>query len=165
MKSEGQVSYAVCDGTYFIKFVGDIRFQVCVTVDRFIQRIFSTPEKPRVVIDLLDTHTMDSTALGVIAQIAVHTRRAHDKRPTVLVRDIHLINLLKAVSFDKVFTILSETEYQPDQLENLENLPYDEREFTHQVLQAHRHLMALSRENHLLFEDVSRMLEQHLTQI
>ncbi len=165
MKTEGQVSYAVVDGTYFIKFVGDIRFQVCVAVDRFIQKIFSTPEKPRVVIDLLDAQTMDSTALGVIAQIAVHTRRAHDKRPTVLVRDVNLINLLKAVSFDKVFTILSEAEYMPDQLENLETIPVDEREFTHQVLLAHKHLMALSRENHMLFEDVSRLLEQRLTNI
>lgn len=164
MKNEARVSYAVCDGTYFIKFVGDIRFQVCIAVDRFIQKIFSTPEKPRVVIDLLDTASMDSTALGVIAQIAVHTRRAHDKRPTVLVRDINLLNLLKAVSFDKVFTILSESEYTPDRLENLEALPFDERDFTHQVLLAHRHLMALSRENQILFEDVSRMLEQHLAQ-
>ncbi len=155
----GQASYAIQDGVYILKFRGDIRFQLCASVDRFIQRIFQESIKPKVIIDLLEATAVDSTALGVIAQIAIHTRRAYDRRPTILVRNPDLLAVLKAVSFDKVFHLLPDDEHEPESYQALETEPADELNFTRQALLAHRHLMALSQENRVMFQDVARALE------
>lgn len=155
----GQVLYAIQDGVYILKFRGDIRFQLCASVDRFIQRIFQENIKPKVIIDLLEATAVDSTALGVIAQIAIHTRRAYDRRPTILVRNPDLLAVLLAVSFDKVFHLLPDDEHEPESYQALEAEPADELNFTRQALLAHRHLMALSQENRMLFQDVARALE------
>ncbi|HEX4909849.1 MAG TPA: STAS domain-containing protein [Permianibacter sp.] len=155
----GQASYAIQDGIYILKFRGDIRFHLCASVDRFIQRIFQETVKPKVIIDLLEATAVDSTALGVIAQIAIHTRRAYDHRPTILVRNPDLLAVLNAVSFNKVFHILPDAEHEPESYRELESEPADEIQFTRQALLAHRHLMALSHENRMLFQDVTRALE------
>jgi len=155
----GQVAYAIHDGVYILKFRGDIRFQLCASVDRFIQRIFQDTAKPKVIIDLLDASAVDSTALGVIAQIAIHTRRAYDRRPTILVRNPDLLAVLHAVSFDKVFHVLPDAEHEPESYLELKAEPADEIHFTRQALAAHRHLMMLSQENRVLFQDVTRALE------
>ncbi len=157
--STGQVAYAIQDGVYILKFRGDIRFQLSASVDRFIQRIFQETVKPKVIIDLLDASAVDSTALGVIAQIAIHTRRAYDHRPTILVRHPDLLAVLRAVCFDKVFHILPHAEQEPESYRELETEPADELHFTRQALAAHRHLMSLSMENRMLFQDVTRALE------
>lgn len=155
----GQVAYAIQDGVYILKFRGDIRFHLCGSVDRFIQRIFQESMKPKVIIDLLEATAVDSTALGVIAQIAIHTRRAYDRRPTILVRNPDLLAVLHAVSFDKVFHVLPDAEHEPESYRELEAEPADEIHFTRQALAAHRNLMALSQENRVLFQDVARALE------
>ena len=104
--STGQVSFAFSDGVYVLKFKGDIRFQICASVDRFIQKIFHESEHATVIVDLTEASAVDSTALGVLAQIAIHTRRAQDTRPTILVNAPDMLAVLRAVSFDKVFHLL-----------------------------------------------------------
>lgn len=155
----GQVSYALHNGVYVLKFRGDIRFQICAAVDRFIQKIFQEQEQASVIIDLLDASAVDSTALGVLAQVAIHTRRAKDKRPTILVNQPDMLAVLKAVSFDKVFHLLPDAGSEPEAYEELAELAEDEKDYTRHVLNAHRNLMALSHENRQLFRDVTQALE------
>ena len=155
----GSASYAMTDGVYVLKFRGDVRFTLCASVDRFIQKIFDESEQACVIIDLLDATAVDSTALGVLAQIAIHTRRAQDKRPTILVKSPDMLAVLKAVSFDKVFHLLPHADAEPEAYRELDAVASDEKDYTRQVLNAHRNLMALSQENRQLFRDVTQALE------
>lgn len=155
----GQAAYAVMNGVYILKFRGDVRFQICAAVDRFIQKIFNEQEQASVIIDLLDATAIDSTALGVLAQIAIHTRRAQDHQPTILVRSPEMLAVLKAVSFDKVFHLLPNADQEPEAYQELAMVAEEEKDYTRHVLNAHRNLMALSQENRQLFRDVTQALE------
>jgi anti-anti-sigma factor len=154
-----QASYAYADGVYVLKFQGDVRFHICAGVDRFIQKVFQESEQATVIVDLLEATAIDSTALGVLAQIAIHTRRARDRRPTLLVKAPDMLAVLKAVSFDKVFHLLPGVDLDPGQFLQLECGNEAEADFTRHALQAHRNLMALSQENRQLFRDVTQALE------
>lgn len=162
LSSTGQVSYAHSDGVYVLKFKGDIRFQICGSVDRFIQKIFQESENAKVIVDLTEASAIDSTALGVLAQIAIHTRRAQDSRPTILVSAPDMLAVLRAVSFDKVFHLLPNASSSIDAYSELADIAEEEKNYTRQALLAHQNLMALSQENRLLFRDVTQALESAL---
>ena len=62
----GKALYAVHQGTYVVKLIGEIRVPICTTLDSFIETMFCDNQLNSVLIDLSETHLIDSTALGLV---------------------------------------------------------------------------------------------------
>lgn len=158
--AEGKVLYALQDDVYVLKFIGDIRFNICTAVDQFIQHIFGEEKKIPVLIDMLETDAVDSTALGVLAQVAIKMREHFNHKPTILVASHDLNTILQSVCFDQVFTILHrEKSDQSYQFTELEQIDSSEKEFAEHVLKAHQHLMSISPKNEAMFMDVAALIK------
>ena len=60
----GKAMYAVHQGTYVLKLIGEIRVPICATLDGFIETLFHDTQLNSVLIDLSETDVIDITASG-----------------------------------------------------------------------------------------------------
>ena len=63
-------------GIYVLKFIGEIRLNLCSTLDNLVESITQDPQFKTVVVDLTETEIIDSTTLGLLAKIAMAARKA-----------------------------------------------------------------------------------------
>lgn len=155
----GRILYAVHDGTYVIKFAGDVRVPLCASLEGFLDRMFGDAALSAVLIDLTETVAIDSTALGLIAKIAVFLRQRVGKKPVILSTNPDVNRILGSMGFDRVFLIL---EKAPAPEGELDELPFSEpsqQELTRHVIEAHRVLMGLNEKNKATFRDLVAALE------
>lgn len=159
--SEGQVLHAEHEGVHVLKLRGDIRFSLCAPAERFLQSVMQQPIPRPFLVDLLETESLDSTALGVLALIARYMQERFGQKAALLVRspDLHII--LNSVCFDRVFHLVDDDPaVPPESFKVLAELPADGKAFALLTLRAHRALMALSRDNQAQFQDVVAALER-----
>lgn len=157
--SQARVLYAQHNDVYILKLVGEIRFTLCPAIDEVLQGIFTNEQTP-VVVDLTETTCVDSTALGVVAQIAVRARQQGNAKPSLLIAGDDIRKILQGVSFDRVFNVLQKTPETSSHYQELQPIEASEQELLEKVLQAHKNLCELSGENSSKFKDVISLLEK-----
>jgi anti-anti-sigma factor len=164
MSREGKILVAENDATCIIKLVGDVRVTLCMTIDEYIESIFSSSKQwSAVVVDLLELDEIDSTTLGLLAKLAIYARDKFSVRPTIFSTDESILKLIKCTGFEQLFDI--------QMLENSgsENLEFqdlatrseeDTEEVKKRVLEAHRVLMAMNAKNEEDFRELVENLEK-----
>lgn len=155
----GRILYAVHNGTYVIKFVGDVRVPLCASLEGFLERMFGDTELNSVLIDLSDTVAIDSTALGLIAKIAVFLRERVGKKPVILSTNPDVNRILGSMGFDRVFLMLDRAPATTDEMEELVLSEPSQQELTRHVIEAHRVLMGMNEKNKATFRDLVEALE------
>lgn len=155
-----RVLYAVHQGTYVLKLVGDIRVTCCATLDEFIEGIFKDPQMSAVVIDLSETTIIDSTALGLIAKIAVFFRKTSDIKPVIISTNPDIDCILDSMGFDAVFNIIHEAPVVDPDLSDMPEKGCTEACATQKVLEAHKVLMSMNEKNAETFKEVVATLEE-----
>ena len=94
--STGRIQFAEQDGTFVLKFVGEVRLTLCSALDATIERIFTALNFSTIVIDLTETESIDSTTLGLLANPV-----ATESGPAAYRRD-HQPGYFPAVAIDGV---------------------------------------------------------------
>lgn len=155
----GRILYAVHNGTYVIKFVGDVRVPLCACLEGFLERMFADASLHSVLIDLNETTGIDSTALGLIAKIAVSLKERLKRRPVILSTNPDVNRILSSMGFDRVFLILERTPDIHEPLNELQLTESSQQELTRNVIEAHRVLMGLNEKNRNTFRDLVEALE------
>jgi anti-anti-sigma factor len=154
------MQYAVLNGTYILKLVGDVRVPTCTSLETFVdQRIKNDEELRAVLIDLTATEAIDSTALGLLARIAVVLQQRGLGRPVLLCINLDIERILMSMGFDKVFRILRTTSALKSSLDELPSGDISEDAVTQQVIDAHRTLMSLNESNTQAFRSLVDALE------
>ena len=154
-----RVLYALHQGTYVLKLIGDIRVTCCATLDVFIEGILKNPEMKAVVIDLTETTVIDSTALGLLARIAVFFRKESKPRPVIISTNPDISRILDSMGFDAVFNVIHEESAMDSPLADLPTRDCSEVEATRKVLEAHKVLMSMNERNKETFKDLVASLE------
>lgn len=155
-----KMQYAVLNGTYILKLVGDVRVPTCTSLETFVdQRIKNDEELRAVLIDLTATEAIDSTALGLLARIAVVLQQRGLGRPVLLCINLDIERILMSMGFDKVFRILRTTSALKSSLDELPSGDISEDAVTQQVIDAHRTLMSLNESNTQAFRSLVDALE------
>ena len=72
--STGRIQFAEMDGTFVLKFIGEIRLTLCSALDTTIEKIFSSRNFSSIVIDLTESRSIDSTTLGLLAKLSILSR-------------------------------------------------------------------------------------------
>lgn len=157
----GKALYAVHQGTYVLKLIGDIRVPICATLDTFIDNLFQDPKLHSVLIDLSETHMIDSTALGLLAKIAIQTRKRYDRKPCIISTRPDISRVLDSMGFEKVFNVVREAPVKNPPMSEVPHVACsDERDVCGRVLEAHRILMDMNEKNRETFRDVVAALEE-----
>lgn len=155
----GKALYAVHQGTYVVKLIGEIRVPICATLDGFIENLFHDTHLNSVVIDLSETSVIDSTALGLMAKIAIQMRKRFNQKPLIISTRPDVSRVLSSMGFEKVFNIVHEAPVKNPPMSEMPNIPCTQGSACDKVLEAHRILMEMNEKNRETFRDVVAALE------
>lgn len=146
-------------GIYVLKFIGEIRLNLCSTLDNLVESITSDPAFKTVVIDLTETEVIDSTTLGLLAKIAMAANKQSHFLPTLISTNPDITRIITSMGFDRIFIIVREPASRIEELEEIPVLRASEKEVRDKVLDAHRVLMGLNSRNRDEFHNLVRALE------
>lgn len=158
--STGKIQFAEQDGTFVLKFVGEIRLTLCSALDATIEKIFSSLNFSAIVIDLTESRSIDSTTLGLLAKLSILSRQKIGMLPTLVTTHADITRLLQSMGFDQVFNIVDQPLPSPEELSDLPSQDQSEEVVKTKVLEAHRILMSLNESNREAFRDLVTALER-----
>ncbi len=157
---DGKVLHATQNQVHVLRFVGDIRYTLSPSIDRFLKELFSGPPPSGFVIDLTETDSIDSTNLGLLARIAKAMKRLNGSRVTIVSNRPDINSILSSMAFDEVFEIVSQTAMKTEGENELTCQRADKESLSRTMIETHRALMELSEENKKMFCDVVAELEK-----
>lgn len=160
----GQILVADHDGIYLIKMVGDVRLNLCIPFDNFIQRIFSQDDFYSIIFDYSQTDGLDSTTLGLIAKLAVKSQEIKSIKPAMIGADASIHRLLDVTGITDLCQLMKKTDLD-SVMEEAEPLPdasdaNNEDRVRKKVLEAHKVLVSLNDANKESFKDLIQTLSQ-----
>ena len=146
-------------GIYVLKFIGEVRLNLCSTLDQIIDDMVNNPEFRTVVVDLTETEVIDSTTLGLLAKIAMASEEQSHFLPTLITTNPDVTRIIHSMGFDQIFLIVREPASDLEELEEIPVMRASEQEVRDKVLDAHRVLMSLNSHNREEFRNLVRALE------
>lgn len=156
---DGNVLHACHDDVHVLRFIGDIRYPLSPSIERFLEGIFAGPQPAGFVIDLTETDSIDSTNLGLLARIARRMQSTDAGRVTVVSNRAEINSVLTSMALDEVFDIVEDTGPGVGALQEVPQENADKESLTRTLIDAHRALMDLSERNREMFRDVVSHLE------
>lgn len=162
MSSRGRIMVANHDGTYLLRFEGDVRLTLCVAIDDFLQKMFDDPNFAAVVVDLSTAQGLDSTSLGILAKLAKEARCKTAQSPILICNSEDVMRSLTSLGIDDLFEQAGPefADYSAvTPLGALEANEPSEDDTRRRVLDAHRVLMTLNPSNAEQFRDLVAQLE------
>lgn len=157
----GKILVAKSLGIYIVKFVGDVRLNLCTTLDQYTDQMFADNDFKTVIIDLTETKCIDSTSLGQLAKISILYKEKYGQLPTIVSIQEDVNRILMSMGFDKFFYIVKELVSRVEYMEELPLKSVDEQEMKHRVLEAHKLLMDMNQNNRAAFQDLVQSLENN----
>lgn len=159
--STGKILAADYRHMAMLKFVGDVRVLMSSTLDAYCSGLYRRPILDAMLIDLTETRGIDSTALGLLAKMAIQLRNRFNVIPTIVSTNPDITRTLKSMSFDLIFKIVDHVPkaQQPQQYNELQQAKESEDTVREKVIDAHLTLMTLSEENRLEFQDLVQALK------
>ena len=157
--SDCRISAASNEGAHVLKLEGDVRLTMCTALDHYFQSMFAEPGFMSVWVDVTEADGLDSTTLGMLAQLAIQTKERFDFRPAIFSTNPSIDRLLDTMGFDQLFERRSECCNTDSAIKELPAVPCEAGEVKRQVLEAHRTLMSMSDDNADAFKDLVSTLE------
>ena len=99
----GNILHASHDDIHVLRFIGDIRYTLSPSIDRFLEEIFATSKPAGFVIDLTETDSIDSTNLGLLARLAKKMKTLDTRRITIVSNRTDINSVLNSMALDEVF--------------------------------------------------------------
>ncbi|MAT95348.1 MAG: anti-anti-sigma factor [Halioglobus sp.] len=156
---EGRILAASHKGAYVIRLVGDVRLNLCTTIDEYFERMCDDPAFASVWVDLCDAEGVDSTTLGQLAKLALKVHERFGFYPAIYSCDPGIVRLLRSMGFHRLFELHEEVCSNPDDIAEIPVVAGSEEAVREKVMEAHRVLMGLSEENRERFQDLVTAME------
>lgn len=153
MSEEGRVLFARQGNSWVLRFVGDIRYTMAHSVDRFLDQLFERENPTFICADLNATTSIDSTGIGLLAKMANGMSRAGREMPILFSSNPDIVETLRNVCMDEVCTIVHGTPEAIAENEIPATSP-DERELARTIVAAHCLLCDLCEQNREKFRPV-----------
>ena len=139
-----------------------IKFSYTSGFDTFIYRLFRDDNVKDVLIDLNDITYIDSTNLGLLAEIAAVLLRRYNQKPKILSTNNQITEVIKNIGLDKVFLLITDSETFSGEFQQIHPVEKNEYQKVKTVLDAHKNLIKLNENNAIQFKNVVDVLEDQL---
>ena len=163
MMPDGRVLYAHEGPVHVLRYVGEIKYPLAPSIDRFVNMLFDREHIDDLVVDLSETDSIDSTNLGELARIAQRLRETGSHRPVIISTQEPISQLLRSMALDEVFQLSRQTivTTTSDEIPETGELARDE--LGQVMLAAHKSLALVDDANKQRFRDVIALMELELT--
>ena len=153
--------YGHRDQLSWLSFEEAIKYTECRELKAFLESVVLPEMGDTMVIDLRGVPSIDSTGLGLLASIGRHSLSHFSRRAVILCPEGQVAQCLRAMQFDKLFTLTDVLE-PPDELALASvRTPLKPGEGMASVmLNAHKELCEVDERNKHRFSDVVEVLEQ-----
>lgn len=158
--SAGKILAADYKHMALLKFVGEVRVVMSSTLDNYCNSLYRRGILDAMVVDMSETRSIDSTALGMLAKMAIQLRNRFNVMPTIVSPNPDITRILRSMSFDIICNIVASVPKQQTQYSELKMQMESESTVRDKVIDAHLTLMAMSEENRLEFQDLVSALKQ-----
>jgi len=159
--NSGKILAAEYDRIPVLKLVGDVSELMSSTIENYLQSIYSKAILDAMIVDLSETKGIDSTALGLLAKMAIQLRNRFNVKPSIISTNKDITRILKGMSFDIIFDIVEEPLSNEAEFGELSLVSESEDAIKKKVIIAHQALMTLSEENRLEFQDLVTALKRN----
>lgn len=161
---DDQILYANRQNVCFFKFVGEVRHGQSKGLESLIASLFNEQGSvcQDVVVDLTQAKYLDSTNLGLLAMIARHMLKHHQRKATLISTDADMTTLIQSMCLDQVFIMLDKPLHEVNAFSQLTQHNADEQQHAKMILAAHEELLTLSESNRQTFQPVVDLLKQEL---
>ncbi len=160
-ESFAHIYYGIEGETTILKISGSLRFNQCGPLEFFLKKYLPKQPMQTLLVDLSETTLLDSTALGLLAQIALQYKKISHHTPQLYCQDNDLKQVLLSMGLDQLFEFTTKAPLPHDLLELI--VPTEPQDIqTARSLTAHKTLMGLNEENKQEFKTVVELLEETL---
>ena len=157
--SSGRILVATVGHVPILKFSGDVRVLMSSALDNYFSSLYQKPVLDRMIVDMTETQGIDSTALGLIAKMAIQLRNRFNVSPTIVSTNPDITRILKSMSIDLICNIVESMDSGETEFDELNQMDETEDTVRQKVIEAHQTLMALSDENKAEFQDLISVLK------
>ena len=165
----GQVLSATFGNVFVLKFVGSIgytdewTFPLSKSLRAYVDRLFASPAQGNsVVVDLTEAKGIDSTNLGLLAELGKRCKAVFGTKPTIIAQTGRVLSVLNTMSFQSLYTILDVDTPIRGELDALPEVPDSQVDVAFMILDAHKNLVSLSDANRDRFQIVVEAIEDDL---
>jgi len=159
----GNILHASHDDIHVLRFIGDIRYTLSPSIDRFLEEIFATSKPAGFVIDLTETDSIDSTNLGLLARLAKKMKTLDTRRITIVSNRTDINSVLNSMALDEVFDIVQDASLEAEATREVPQQDIDRETLTRTLIDTHRALMEINEHNRKTFQEVVTTLEKKST--
>lgn len=156
----GNILHASHDDIHVLRFIGDIRYTLSPSIDRFLEEIFATSKPAGFVIDLTETDSIDSTNLGLLARLAKKMKTLDTRRITIVSNRTDINSVLNSMALDEVFDIVQDASLEAEATREVPQQDIDRETLTRTLIDTHRALMEINEHNRKTFQEVVTTLEK-----
>jgi len=157
--NSGRILVANVNNIPILKFIGDVRVLMSGTLDNYFSTLYSKPILDRMIVDMTETQGIDSTALGLLAKMAIQLRNRFNVSPTIISTNPDITKILKSMSFDLICDIVEDANPRNADYDELSQVNDSEDHVRQKVIEAHQTLMTLSEDNRAEFQDLVSALK------
>lgn len=156
---EGSIFSALVEGSFVLKFIGDVRLTLCSSLDTYLDSSLNNPEIKDILIDLTQVEGIDSTTLGLIAKLSVKAKQLNLPKPALVSTNKDITRILLTMGFDHVFVLMDQLPSSSQELKQLPLVQESVEEMQQRIISAHKVLMGLNESNREAFKDLVSTLE------
>ena len=157
--NSGRILVASVNNVPILKFVGDVRVLMSGAMDNYFSSLYNKAILDRMIVDMTETQGIDSTALGLLAKMAIQLRNRFNVSPTIVSTNPDITRILKSMSFDLICDIVEKPLDKNAAFDELAPVNDNEDAVRQKVIEAHQTLMALSEDNRIEFQDLVSALK------
>jgi len=157
-----KILQAECSGVYVLKLIGEVRLNLCSTIDAAIEEMTNDPDFATIVVDLSETTLLDSTTLGLLVKLGLKAKQKSHFLPSIISTNPDITRIILTMGFDSVYLIVKEPASNNSELTELVSKDIDEDELRAKVLNSHKVLIELNDHNREQFKDLVGVLEKEV---
>lgn len=159
---DDRVLYAIKNHICFIKLIGTVKCSTIEGFDTLVKQITNDKNVRDVIIDLCDVKYIDSTNMGIIAEIARFMIDKYNRKPALVSTNDKITVLLENMGFNKILILIKDIELSGKGMKEVSGEEQDELEKAQMILEAHRAIMEISEKNKSIFKDVVEILGKQI---
>jgi len=162
LATSGKIYACVKDASLILRFQGDVRLVWCMSLEEYCRETYQRKGIKHMLVDLSEASNLDSTTLGVLAKIALSAKKQLAVQAELFFETPDIERLVACMGFNQVFTIIDKPALpkltNDDFVELcLSNMCEDTAKTS--VIDAHKTLMDISKENEARFKPLVDSLE------
>ena len=157
---QNDILYVLENRCLYLNMVGEIRHTLCVGLDTLIRQMIQQNQVDKFVVDLRQTSFLDSTSLGIIARMAKHMQNNSSDKPILISTNDDIDQILNSVQFNTIAQIVTSWDNLPEQYIEIDIHPKETRNPREIVLESHKELTRINKDNLDKFVGVIESLEK-----